>query len=131
VGIEKRRGASVPRGSGLVEEDDGWAAAVSGGGDVQVTMENLRKANLRREKTAKQRRVRRGGGEEEAAEPARRRAATSARGEPGEDKARPKAGKIVIPSAALKKRRRRAGGCWLPRTTFQRGNIGCLYTNLN
>jgi len=96
VGIEKRRGASVPRGSGLVEEDDGWAAAVSGGGDVQVTMENLRKANLRREKTAKQRRVRRGGGEEEAAEPARRRAATSARGEPGEDKARPKAGKIVI-----------------------------------
>jgi len=102
VGIEKRRGASVPRGSGLVEEDDGWAAAVSGGGDVQVTMENLRKANLRREKTAKQRRVRRGGGEEEAAEPARRRAATSARGEPGEDKARPKAGKIVIPSAPLK-----------------------------
>ena len=40
MGIEKRRGASVPRGSGLVEEDDGWAAAVSGGGDVQVTMEN-------------------------------------------------------------------------------------------
>ena len=57
MGIEKRRGASVPRGSGLVEEDDGWAAAVSGGGDVQVTMENLRKANLRREKTAKQRRA--------------------------------------------------------------------------
>jgi len=97
---------------------------VSGGGDVQVTMENLRKANLRREKTAKQRRVRRGGGEEEAAEPARRRAATSARGEPGEDKARPKAGKIVIPSAALR-------GCWLPQLNFTPCLIGDLNTNLD
>jgi hypothetical protein len=44
-----------------VDEDDGWAAAGSGGGEVQETMENLRKGNRAREKE-NQRRVRHGWG---------------------------------------------------------------------
>lgn len=45
-----------------MDEDDGWAAAESGGGEVQETMENLRKGNRAREKKENQRRVRHGWG---------------------------------------------------------------------